>query len=243
MSAEELERTKRYYERFAETYEHERGGRGRYHDLVDDLEVELAAQYVKGVDVLEVGCGTGLVLRRIAPIARRAVGIDLSPAMLERARKRGLDVREASADELPFEDASFDVALSFKTLPHVPDLSRALSEMARVVRPGGVLIAELYNPRSARAFIKRWLPPGRVGSGTERDVLCRYHDRGQLDRALPRGCSVERIRGVRTVLPAAVFLDIPLLGSILDHGERALADHPFAARFGGFVSYVIRRGV
>ena len=42
-----------------------------------------------GADVLEVGCGTGLILKRVAPVARRAVGLDISPNMLERARERG----------------------------------------------------------------------------------------------------------------------------------------------------------
>jgi len=234
-------RARRYYDAFAESYEARRDGRGRYHDLLDALEIELAAPYVEGREVLEVGCGTGLLLRRFAELAKRAVGVDLSPGMLEHARARGLDVREGSATKLPFPDASFDAAVSFKTLPHVPDLRRALAEMARVVRPGGVLIAELYNPRSVRHAIKRFLPAGRVASGTERDVLVRFDDREDLIRALPARCAIERARGIRTVVPAAAALEIPLLGPALERAERRVADSSFAERYGGFVAWVIRR--
>lgn len=243
MSGEE-DRARRYYDAFAETYETERDGRSRYHDLLDALEVELALPYVRDREVLEVGCGTGLLLRRFAEVARRAVGADLSQAMLTRARARGLEVLEASAERLPLPSASFDVAVSFKTLPHVPDLRRALSEMARVVRPGGVLIAELYNPKSVRHAIKRFLPPGRVGlreRRTERDVLVRFDDRDDLLRALPANCALERARGIRTIVPAAFALDVPLVGRTLARIERAMADTSFAERYGGFVAYVIRR--
>ncbi len=235
-------RAKQYYDAFAATYEAERDGRSRYHDLLDELEVDLALPYVRDREVVEVGCGTGLLLRRFAETAKRAVGIDLSPGMLERARARGLDAREGSAGHLPLPSASFDVAVSFKTLPHVPDLRRALSEMARVVRPGGVVIAELYNPNSMRHAVKRLLPAGRVADVTERDVFVRFDDREDLLRALPAHCTVERVRGIRTVIPAAVALRVPFVGPALERMERGLADSAFAERYGGFIAYVIRRG-
>lgn len=128
-----LDETRAYYDEFSKSYErHRRPNRADgYHALVDDLEVELCARYGTGKDVLECGCGTGLILERIARHARRAVGIDLSPGMLELARARGLHVEEGSLTKLPFEDASFDVTCSFKVLAHVPDIGLALSEMAR----------------------------------------------------------------------------------------------------------------
>lgn len=237
----ELEKTRRYYDAFAASYEDRRDGRSRYHDLLDALEVELAVPYARGRDVLEVGCGTGLVLRRLAEHARRAVGVDLSPGMLARAKARGLDVHEGSATALPFADASFDVAVSFKTLPHVPDLALALGEMARVVRPGGVLVAELYNPRSARHLAKRWLPAGRVAEGTERDVYVRFDDRRALERALPPGCTVERARGIRTLIPVAAVLELPVVGPLVERAERRVADTRLGIELGGFVAWVIRR--
>ncbi len=237
----ELARARRYYDGFASTYERRRDGEGRYHDLVDDLEVELVEPLVRGREVLEVGCGTGLILRRLSAFAARAVGVDLSPGMLERAKARGLEVVEGSATELPFADGSFDVAVSFKTLPHVPDLRRALAEMARVVRPGGTLVVELYNPRSLRALVKRLFPAGKVASGTERDVFVRFDDRASLEAALPVDAHIVGARGVRVVTLAGRMLDLPWLGARLAWTERALADTPVGVRYGGFVSWILRR--
>src|SRR6185437_1272651 len=111
-----LSETRAYYDGFAARYEDRRDGRdeGGYHDLLDELEVGFVERFGRGGDVLEVGCGTGLLLRRIAGFARSARGVDLSPGMLEKARARGLDVVEASATELSFADGSFDVVCAFK---------------------------------------------------------------------------------------------------------------------------------
>jgi hypothetical protein len=102
------------------------------------------------------------------------------------------------------------------------------------------LIVELYNPRSLRALAKRLGPPGRVGRGTERDVLVRYDDRAALERALPPGLRVAAIRGIRTLVPSAGALTLPFVGRALMTAERLLADTRFGAEFGGFVCYVLR---
>src|SRR5262245_53952441 len=144
------ESNRAYYDAFSAGYEELRGQNdpGGYHDLVDDLEASFVERFGKGRDVLEVGVGTGLVLMRISRFAKRATGVDLSPKMLEKARERGLDVVEGSAIDLPFDDATFDVTCSFKVLPHIPEIDRALAEMTRVTKSGGVIIAEFYNPWS-----------------------------------------------------------------------------------------------
>ncbi len=142
------EATRAYYDDFSGWYEKERG-RG-YHQLIDDLEVEVARPFAEGRRALEVGCGTGLILQRVAAVASQAKGIDISPGMLAKARERGLDVCEGLATKLPFDDASFDLVYSFKVLAHVPEIREALTEMARVCAPGGVVLAEFYNPHSVR---------------------------------------------------------------------------------------------
>lgn len=96
-------------------------------------------------DVLEVAVGTGLNLSAFGPDVR-VTGIDLSPAMLDIARRRAaelgkpVDVREGDAHNLPFADESFDSVVCTFSLCNIPDLPQAVSEMKRVLRPGGRLI-------------------------------------------------------------------------------------------------------
>ena len=91
---------------------------------------------------LEVGCGPGQMAARIAEELRvELVAIDISPRMVELARGRGVDARLGDVQELPFADGSFDCAVAAWMLYHVPDLDRGLGELARVLRPGGRLVA------------------------------------------------------------------------------------------------------
>jgi SAM-dependent methyltransferase len=92
--------------------------------------------------VLEVGCGWGELAEWLArDTAAQVVAVDLSERMVELARARGVDAQVGDVQELPFADGSFDVAVAAWMLYHVPDLDRGLSELARVLRPGGALVA------------------------------------------------------------------------------------------------------
>ena len=102
--------------------------------------------------VLDVGCGTGELLRQLAHHAPEAtlVGLDLSPEMLARARRKLHPEREAltlgNVYELPFASGSFDLITSTISSHYYLEIDRALSELARVCRPGGVLlIASMTN--------------------------------------------------------------------------------------------------
>jgi ubiquinone/menaquinone biosynthesis C-methylase UbiE len=235
--------TRAYYDEFSHSYEAQRrpNDPDGYHALIDDLEISLVARYGTGRDVLECGCGTGLLLERFAEFARTAKGIDLSPGMLARAKERGLDVTEGSVTELPFADASFDVTCSFKVLAHVPDIGRALHEMARVTRPGGVVLAELYNPMSFRGFAKRFGPAGKISHAThESAVYTRFDPPWIVPRILPPSLHLETARGVRIVTPVAAAMRVPILRDVLRRLEHTLADTP-AAAFAGFYVAVLRK--
>jgi len=243
VTPDDLDATRAYYNEFAESYERHRrpNAVAGYHALVDDLEVELCARYGRDKEILECGCGTGLILERVAPWSARAVGIDLSPGMLEVARSRGLEVQEGSVTDLPFEDASFDVTCSFKVLAHVPDIGRALKEMARVTRPGGVILAEFYNPVSLRGLAKRFGPAGKISDRTrESAVYTRFDAPWILPKILPPGCRVETARGIRIVTPVAAVMRVPGVREVFRRAERFLCDSP-AAIFGGFYIAVIRK--
>ncbi len=230
-----------YYDAFAQTYE-DRRDEG-YHRFLDETELGLVLPHIQDRDVLEVGCGTGLILRHLDEAANRAAGIDLSPGMLEHAKRRGLEVYEADACNLPFEDATFDVACSFKVLAHVPDLGAAFREMARVVRPGGLVIAELYNRESLRTLVKRLKPATRIGRGkgvTDESVYTRYDTRAELEALLPPELSVESVDGFRIASPVAAPFNLPLVGPAWTKLERGLMQTPLK-RFGGFLVLTLRR--
>lgn len=240
MTQSSLRATERYYDDFSDSYEQQRH-RG-YHRMLDNLEVELALKYCTGKRVLEAGCGTGLILQRLDRAAARAIGVDLSGGMLSRARRRRLSAIQGSVDALPFADGFFDAVVSFKVLPHVPQISAALAELARVTRAGGALLLEFYNPHSLRHLIKRAKRPNRIGaSHTDDDVYTRFDDISAIRSALPPGLTIERIRGVRIFTPAAPVHDLPLVGPLLRGAERAAADAPLLRRFGGFTIVVARK--
>ncbi len=92
--------------------------------------------------VLDVATGTGLVAERLLRNGHRVTGLDQSPEMLARARERfgdAVELVEASAETLPFEDASFDHLTVTYLLRYVDDPGAVLRELARVVRPGGTI--------------------------------------------------------------------------------------------------------
>ncbi len=118
-----------------------------------------ALELVPDERVLDVACGSG---NGAISAARRTwgntVGADYVPSLLERGRERAaaerLDVEfvEADAQDLPFEDASFDVAMSIYGAMFAPDQEKAASELLRVVKPGG------------RIGMGNWCPDGAVGT-------------------------------------------------------------------------------
>ncbi|MCA9679199.1 MAG: class I SAM-dependent methyltransferase [Kofleriaceae bacterium] len=229
-----------YYDDFAGWYERERG-RG-YHRMLDDLEVDLVRRYGEGKDVLEVGCGTGLILERVAGFARDATGVDLSGGMLAHAAARGLRVAQGSATALPVADASVDVAYSFKVLAHVEDIHAAMAEMARVVRPGGWVLAEFYNTRSLRRLVKAIKPPSAVSAQTDDEaVYTRYDSPDDVRGYLPPELEWVTARGIRIVTPVAAVHRVPGLGRLVRLAEQGLADLPIARELGGFLVAVARR--
>jgi len=228
-----------YYDDFSKAYERPRGA--GYHRLIDDLEMDVMLPLCRGKRVLEVGCGTGLILSRVANEATEAIGMDLSKGMLRSAHERGLSVAVASATQLPFPDDSFDVVCSFKVLAHVPDIRTALAEITRVTRPGGRMVLEFYNPWSVRYLAKRIAGPQPISDGrTEADVYTRWDSPLALPKLFPAGVQIEGMRGVRVFTPAAFAHRIPMLRDVLAIAERRAVDSPLRY-FGGFLIAIARK--
>lgn len=171
---DDTERTRRRYDRLAPIY-----------DAAEWAVERRAAAWrralwasIREADVLELGIGTGRNLP-YHPTSARVTGLDLSPRMLERARRRAarlgsrarLEVADAQA--LPHPDASFDIVVATFFLCTVPDPNRALAEARRVLRPGGrLLLLEHVRPCGP------WLGPlMRRMNPLARRLFCDHLDR------------------------------------------------------------------
>jgi ubiquinone/menaquinone biosynthesis C-methylase UbiE len=149
-------RLRRYWDRTADSYDRRMGFTERR--FFADTRRWLCEQAVG--DTLEVAIGTGLNLVHYPPTVHLC-GLEWSPHMLSVARRRALDVdrpidlREGDARALPFADESFDTVVCTFALCAIPDQPTALREMARVLRPGGLLLLSDHVESSVRPV--RWL--------------------------------------------------------------------------------------
>jgi SAM-dependent methyltransferase len=104
-----------------------------------------------GEKILDVGCGTGSLTFALAKTAglSQIAAVDYSPVFVEEAIRRNSDprikIRQADACSLPFEDGTFDRAVALLVLHFVPEAGKAVAEMRRVVRPGGVVAAAVWD--------------------------------------------------------------------------------------------------
>lgn len=123
------------------------------HRYAKEWHIPEAADFAgaRGLRVLEIGCGLGTDGVRFAKAGADYTGVDLTDAAIELARKRfelsGLrgELRVSDAENLDFADESFDLVYSHGVLHHTPDIARAVSEIHRVLKPGGRAIVMLYH--------------------------------------------------------------------------------------------------
>jgi 2-polyprenyl-6-hydroxyphenyl methylase / 3-demethylubiquinone-9 3-methyltransferase len=138
--------------------------------------ISAVAGEMAGRKVLDIGCGGGLLAELLARCGATVTGIDICrPALRvahEHALSSGLDVGyvRAAAEGLPFSDGEFDTAVAFDVLEHVDDLTRAIAEVARVLRSGGTFMYDTMNRtqlcRMAVIWIGESVWPGGPPKGT-----------------------------------------------------------------------------
>jgi ubiquinone/menaquinone biosynthesis C-methylase UbiE len=173
---------------------------------------------------LDVACGPGLLACAFARVVRHAVGIDLTPAMLEQARKTQAEQRlhnltwhQGDVYSLPFPDAHFSIASSRFAFHHLEDPLAALQEMCRVVKPGGrVVVADmapapekaaalnaeerLRDPSHVRAMPMTELIGLFAQAGLSEPRVSTYRLEGELEdllsRSFPNDGDADRIRGI-----------------------------------------------
>lgn len=131
----------------------------------------------KGDKVLEVGCGRAVLLDRLVTEFRiRAFGIDISQKAIAEAKKESIttpSLKVADACKLSFPDSFFDTLISFDTLEHIKEQEKTVSEMVRVLRPGGKIL--IYTINKNQRFTWDWLL-GKIGI----DVLSRPNHNPRL---------------------------------------------------------------
>jgi len=157
---------------------------GPRHRLRESLLLKLLIAARPGPELLNVGAGQGTFSQLLESRGFQVTSVDPSPAAVEllRARVRG-PVEAASAEALPFADASFDAAVLGEVLEHVEDDLSGLREVGRVARPGGVIaISVPANPA--------WFGPSDEWAGHYR----RYTRAALLELCAGAGLDVERLR-------------------------------------------------
>jgi 2-polyprenyl-6-hydroxyphenyl methylase / 3-demethylubiquinone-9 3-methyltransferase len=98
-----------------------------------------------GAVLVDVGCGAGLLAPRVADKGYRHLGVDLVSSALEQARAHGVVAVHGDATALPLPDGCADVVSAGEVLEHVTDLASVVAEACRVLRPGGLLVADTIN--------------------------------------------------------------------------------------------------
>ena len=171
--------SREYFDRHAANYETHR----RWRRLRQPQAEAVAALELKTNDLLlDVGCGSGAAVREAAPLVARVVGLDLSPKMIDEARRLSKGIANAEleigdSEHLPFADGEFTAVLCTSSFHHYPNPERAVKEMARVLGPSGRLAlgdidrGHLFNGLIDR--LARHLDAGHAGfhSSTE---IARY---------------------------------------------------------------------
>jgi ubiquinone/menaquinone biosynthesis C-methylase UbiE len=158
-----------YFDDEAGRYETRRYWR---HVLREQARTLAALELQPSDRLLDVGCGTGAAVRKAAATVSEAVGLDLSPRMIEQARRlaASLDNVEfelGDAEQLPFTDGAFTAVLCSTSIHHYPQPEKAVREMARVLAPGGRVAIGDSNPEHliVRLIDRRFKrnEPGHLG--------------------------------------------------------------------------------
>jgi SAM-dependent methyltransferase len=130
--------TVRGYQVWSATYDEP--GNGLF-DIEEPIVHEILGSLPPGV-ALDAACGTGRYTEYLAGQGHRVIGVDSSPEMLAHARTRvpGADLRQGDLHELPLPDDHVDIVVCALALTHLPEVGPAITEFARVLRPGGHLV-------------------------------------------------------------------------------------------------------
>jgi len=186
---------------------------------------------------LELGCGTGIFLEKVAPTGARIMGLDLSAELLAKARARlgaapNVVLHRGDAERMPYATSSFDTVYGSSVLHHL-DLDRALGEVFRVLRPGGRCVftePNILNPQVAVMF-HLGLTKRYFGVSPDELAFSRFRAARALKAAGFAAAEVELFDFLHPATPAA-------LCGVVDHLGRAIERVPLLREITG--SFVMR---
>lgn len=195
--------------------------------------------------VLDVACGPGLITRAVAAIARHVVGIDITPAMIEEARKRqgamgltNMDWKVGDVLPLPFPDSSFSAVITRYSFHHFLEPEAVLTEMVRVCQPGGrvaVVDVIMSTPEQAEAYnrMEKLRDPSHTRALLLPELTGMFHDAGldgmktafykldvELEKLLTASCTKpDDAKAVRQIFEDDLGVDLLGVGAYRREGK------------------------
>jgi ubiquinone/menaquinone biosynthesis C-methylase UbiE len=168
-----------------EFFEQSEHVRYKYHFYLP-LLFDWMKQHSRDTALLEIGCGMGTDLLQLAKRGFDVTGIDLTEEGISLARKRfqmhniPARLKIGDAENLDFDNDTFDVVYSFGVLHHTPDTQKAIDEVNRVLKPGGLAVIMLYHRRSFNYIVHRILNAPFDGNRRDRCPIERTYTRGEI---------------------------------------------------------------
>lgn len=239
----------------------------RYHRLLNDLSGDILKKWLPCGSILDAGCGSGHLASRIAETMRTVTGLDMSHQMLKQCLAgKHRSLVQAPIERMPFAAETFDGAYALRVFPHLHQPAVALEELSRVVRPGGTVVVDIYNPLSIRAVVKaceritgkifpqkhrcesnaggmlRNLPVSRMDKQADTTLFTRYETIRAFRSRMPSQLEYRAFYGIRILTPAGRLLDIPGIGNLLTELERTASCSSLKI-FGGFLLLVMQKRI
>lgn len=207
--------TNTYYTTLSHEYDQQRSN--AYFRFIESIELECLTKVLQSDHkrILEIGCGTGIFLEHLSGKNIEMHGLDYNLSMLGYSQGKLKDrtyLVNGDAQKLPYPDQYFDLIYSFKALPHVQNLTMAMSEIHRILRPNGIALLEFYNKFSLKCLINK----------------NEYFHHWQTPREITHlvknaGFTITDITGVRIITPFAALHNIPVIKSVLQFSERVIS--------------------
>jgi len=234
MNKKELKKASKYYDDFSNRYDKERA-KG-YFGFITNLEINTVKKIASAKKTLEIGCGTGLILKQISEVSSHSIGVDLSEGMIEACNSKSLNAVKIDGKKLPFNDEEFDLVYSFKVLPHIPHIEEMLKEVSRVTKTGGHLVVEYYGKYSFKFIIDRLKNLFR-----EKPVYLRHDSLRDFYSYVPKEWKVESFTGIRIFGFSAYCYTLPVISSFFKWLDKKASKIPILNKLSGYCVVEFRK--